>query len=130
MHASKGLEFDVVFLPGWEEGLFPHYLSVNDPNQIEEERRLCYVGMTRAMKNLYLTFAETRRMYGSESRNRPSRFLTELPNDCVNEVRMRTKIIKPVGHTANLPFRMKKQVHESGKQECGKGGKGRGNDIN
>ena len=116
LHSAKGLEFPLVFIGGMEEGLFPHYLSVNDPNQIEEERRLCYVGMTRAMKNLYLTFAETRRMYGSESRNRPSRFLTELPNDCVNEVRMRTKIIKPVGHTANLPFRMKKQVHESGYQ--------------
>lgn len=95
LHSAKGLEFPLVFIAGLEEGIFPHYLSVNDPQQIEEERRLCYVGMTRAMKKLFLTFAETRRIYGSESRHKPSRFLTELPPDCIEEVRMRSKIIQP-----------------------------------
>jgi len=106
LHSAKGLEFPLVFVAGMEEGLFPHYLSVNDPHQIEEERRLCYVGMTRAMKKLYLTFAETRRLYGSESRNKPSRFLTELPNDCVDEVRSRTKVIQPKS-AVKAPFIMR-----------------------
>jgi len=115
LHSAKGLEFPLVFIAGLEEGLFPHYLSVHDPNQIEEERRLCYVGMTRAKQKLYLTFAETRRIYGQESRNQPSRFLTELPEDCVDEIRMRTKIIKPA-HKKASPFAIKNTAHESGYQ--------------
>lgn len=94
LHSAKGLEFPLVFMVGVEEGLFPHYLSAQDASKVEEERRLCYVGMTRAMKKLYITFAETRRIYGSESRNKPSRFLLELPAECIQEVRMNTKIIK------------------------------------
>ena len=67
LHAAKGLEFPMVFLLGLEEGLFPHKMSASDPDRLEEERRLCYVGMTRAMKKLCLTYAEVRRMYGHET---------------------------------------------------------------
>lgn len=88
LHAAKGLEFPLVFLGGLEEGLFPHRMSAEDPARLEEERRLAYVGLTRAMQQLYLTYAETRRLHGSDTYNRPSRFLLELPKDLVQEVRM------------------------------------------
>jgi DNA helicase-2/ATP-dependent DNA helicase PcrA len=88
LHSAKGLEFPLVFLSGMEEGLFPHRMSAEEPGRIEEERRLCYVGITRAMKSLYLTYAETRRLHGSDTYNRPSRFLQEVPNDLLQEVRM------------------------------------------
>ena len=113
LHSAKGLEFPLVFVAGMEEGLFPHYLSINDPHQVEEERRLCYVGMTRAMKKLYLTFAETRRLYGSETRNKPSRFLAELPSDCIEEVRPRTKVIRPRA-AVKAPFIMREQENAFG----------------
>jgi DNA helicase II / ATP-dependent DNA helicase PcrA len=81
MHNAKGLEFPIVFIAGMEEGLFPHSRSVNDPRQMEEERRLCYVGMTRAEKRLYLSWAQFRRRYGGgqPERSTPSRFLKEVP---------------------------------------------------
>ncbi len=88
LHAAKGLEFPLVFLVGAEEGLFPHRMSAEDPIRLEEERRLCYVGMTRAMQVLYLTFAERRRLHGKESYPRPSRFIGEIPRELVQEVRM------------------------------------------
>jgi DNA helicase-2/ATP-dependent DNA helicase PcrA len=81
VHVAKGLEFPVVFLVGLEEGLFPHFASLSAPSALEEERRLCYVGMTRAMKRLYLTNATMRRMHGSIRHNPPSRFLSEVPPD-------------------------------------------------
>ncbi len=87
LHAAKGLEFPLVFIVGVEEKLFPHSLSADDPQRLEEERRLCYVGMTRAMEQLYLTYAETRRLYGSESYPLPSRFLREIPGALLEEVR-------------------------------------------
>jgi DNA helicase-2/ATP-dependent DNA helicase PcrA len=87
MHSAKGLEFPIVFIAGMEEGLFPHSMSANDPERLEEERRLCYVGMTRAMHQLYLCHAETRRLHGSESYPFPSRFLREIPRDLTEEVR-------------------------------------------
>ncbi|MBV1904976.1 MAG: DNA helicase II [Pseudomonadales bacterium] len=87
LHSAKGLEFPLVFLSGMEEGLFPHRMSMDDPVRLEEERRLCYVGITRARKQLYLTHAEVRRLFGSESYNRPSRFVTELPSELLQEVR-------------------------------------------
>ena len=102
LHSAKGLEFLLVFMCGMEEGLFPHYMSLQDPKQLEEERRLCYVGMTRARRKLYLTFAESRRLYGSETRNRPSRFLKELPPACYEEVRLRGQGIKTVSPLTQL----------------------------
>jgi len=84
LHAAKGLEFSVVFLVGMEEGLFPSKQSVQDPAKLEEERRLCYVGMTRAMEKLYLSHAEVRRQYGREERHKYSRFLHEIPQDLLN----------------------------------------------
>ncbi|WP_303908781.1 DNA helicase II [Thiohalomonas denitrificans] len=89
LHSAKGLEFPLVFICGMEEGLFPHRMSVEEPGRLEEERRLCYVGMTRAMRQLYLTYAEVRRLYGQENYTRPSRFLRELPPEFVEEIRLR-----------------------------------------
>lgn len=87
LHSAKGLEFPIVFLVGVEEKLFPHSMSVDDPERLEEERRLCYVGMTRAMQHLHLCHAESRRLHGSENRPLPSRFLREIPLELVEEVR-------------------------------------------
>lgn len=89
LHSAKGLEFPLVFLGGMEEGLFPHRMSVEEPGRLEEERRLAYVGITRAMQELYLTYAESRRLHGQDSYNRPSRFLMEIPQDLLSEVRMK-----------------------------------------
>jgi DNA helicase-2/ATP-dependent DNA helicase PcrA len=97
LHSAKGLEFPLVFLSGLEEGLFPHRMSAEEPGRMEEERRLCYVGITRAMQNLYITYAETRRLHGSDTYNRPSRFLQEIPKDLVSEVRMKGAVERPYG---------------------------------
>ncbi|HEY8036708.1 MAG TPA: DNA helicase II [Methylobacter sp.] len=96
LHSAKGLEFKQVFLVGMEEGLFPSQQSVDDVGRLEEERRLCYVGITRAMQRLYLTYAESRRLYGRESYPRPSRFLREIPPEHIQEVRMRATVSRPV----------------------------------
>lgn len=80
LHNAKGLEFDIVFMPGMEENLFPTYRAVNEDSEMEEERRLCYVGITRARKKLYMSSAETRRVYGRNEYRNPSRFLLEVPN--------------------------------------------------
>lgn len=96
LHSAKGLEFPVVFLCGLEEGLFPHQRSSEDPAKLEEERRLCYVGMTRAKQALYLTHAESRRLHGSDYFPAPSRFLREVPNELMEEIRMRGKVSRPV----------------------------------
>src|SRR5437588_5351605 len=79
LHAAKGLEFRVVFIIGMEENLFPHARSLEDPQQMEEERRLCYVGITRAKEHLYLVHAARRTFYGNTMVNPPSRFLTDIP---------------------------------------------------
>ena len=100
LHSAKGLEFPLVFISGVEENLFPHKMSMDEPGQLEEERRLCYVGITRAEKKLYLTYAETRRLHGSDSFNMPSRFIREIPSDLLEEVRPRTKVTRPVYHNA------------------------------
>jgi len=97
LHSAKGLEFPLVFLAGLEEGLFPHRMSAEEPGRMEEERRLCYVGITRAMRCLYLTYAETRRLHGTDTYNRPSRFLLEIPADLVSEVRMKGAVERPYG---------------------------------
>ncbi|MFQ5579432.1 MAG: ATP-dependent helicase [Nitrospiria bacterium] len=86
LHSAKGLEFPVVFLTGLEEGLFPHSRSLTDPGQMEEERRLCYVGMTRARERLYLISALSRRLYGQIQWNRPSRFIKDLPKEAVTKI--------------------------------------------
>lgn len=95
LHSAKGLEFSVVFLAGCEEGLFPHYLSQESPEKLEEERRLCYVGLTRAMQKLYLSYAEARQLYGKNTHNRPSRFIKELPAELVDGIRIKTKVTLP-----------------------------------
>jgi DNA helicase-2/ATP-dependent DNA helicase PcrA len=95
LHSAKGLEFPLVFLVGLEDGLFPSQRSVEDPERLEEERRLAYVGITRARKKLVITHAESRRLHGTETLNRPSRFLDELPTDALVEVRPRAKITRP-----------------------------------
>ncbi|SEL27112.1 DNA helicase II [Halomonas daqiaonensis] len=96
LHSAKGLEFPVVFIAGVEEGLFPHKMSMEEPGRLEEERRLCYVGLTRAMRKLYLTHAELRRLHGKETFQRASRFLRELPEETLEEVRLRGQISRPV----------------------------------
>ena len=98
LHSAKGLEFPLVFIAGVEEKLFPHSMSADDPERLEEERRLCYVGMTRAMQQLYLTYAESRRLHGSDSYPLPSRFLREIPAELVQEVRARPQVSRPVYH--------------------------------
>jgi len=97
LHSAKGLEFPLVFLGGMEEGLFPHQMASDEPGRMEEERRLAYVGVTRAMKELYLTYAETRRLHGQDSFNRPSRFLLEIPKELLSEVRLRGALERGVG---------------------------------
>lgn len=95
IHSAKGLEFPLVILAGVEEGMFPSQMSNDEPGKIEEERRLCYVGMTRAMQKLYITYAESRRVYGQDKYHTPSRFIKEIPGDCIEEVRLRTTISRP-----------------------------------
>ncbi len=96
LHSAKGLEFKLVFLVGLEEGVFPSQQSVDDIGRLEEERRLCYVGITRAMQHLSISYAESRRLYGRESYPRPSRFLREIPAECIQEVRLRAEVSRPV----------------------------------
>jgi DNA helicase II / ATP-dependent DNA helicase PcrA len=96
LHSAKGLEFPVVFMAGMEDGLFPHQRSVADLAGLEEERRLCYVGATRAMKQLYITYAEQRRLYGVDTYGQPSRFVSEIPADLVEEIRPRLQVSRPV----------------------------------
>jgi DNA helicase-2/ATP-dependent DNA helicase PcrA len=96
LHTAKGLEFPVVFMCGMEDGLFPHQRSISDIASLEEERRLCYVGATRAMRQLYVTYAEQRRLHGIDTFGQPSRFIAELPPELVEEVRPRLQISRPV----------------------------------
>ena len=96
MHSAKGLEFPLVFMSGMEDGLFPHQRSVADPNGLEEERRLCYVGITRAMQTLYVTYAEQRRLHGMDNYSQPSRFISEIPAEFVEEIRPRVQVSRPM----------------------------------
>ncbi len=95
LHSAKGLEFPLVFICGLEEGLFPHARSAEDPGRLEEERRLCYVGMTRARRELILTHAEQRRLHGTMNLQAPSRFLGEIPESLIEEVRPRVRVSRP-----------------------------------
>ncbi len=108
LHSAKGLEFPVVFLCGMEDGLFPHQRSLNDLGGLEEERRLCYVGMTRAMRELLLTYAEQRRLHGVDSFGQVSRFVSEIPDELIEEVRPRIQISRPV-HLRPRPARRGKR---------------------
>ena len=94
LHSAKGLEFPIVFLVGLEQGLFPHMRAVEE-GSMEEERRLCYVGMTRAQEHLFLSHAEIRRVHGSEQIAAPSKFLREIPAECVVETRPRVSVVRP-----------------------------------
>ncbi|MHB0775063.1 DNA helicase II [Halomonas sp. WWR20] len=115
LHSAKGLEFPVVFIAGVEEGLFPHKMSMEEPGRLEEERRLCYVGVTRAMQKLYLTYAELRRLHGKETLQRPSRFLRELPEELLEEVRLRGQISRPV--TSRPSTGLSRQSHVEGGED-------------
>jgi DNA helicase-2/ATP-dependent DNA helicase PcrA len=96
MHSVKGLEFPLVFLVGMEEGLFPHQRSSEEPGRMEEERRLCYVGITRAREQLVVTSAEVRRLYGNENYNMLSRFVREIPDELKQEIRPKAQFSRPV----------------------------------
>jgi len=96
LHSAKGLEFPLVFIAGMEENLFPHVRSIEDPDKLEEERRLCYVGITRAMETLYLCWAEKRRLYGNEHYPKPSRFLHEIPDELKQDIRLNARVSRPV----------------------------------
>ena len=113
LHSAKGLEFPLVFLAGLEEGLFPHMMSLEEPGRLEEERRLCYVGITRAMQQLYITHAESRRINGSENYNRVSRFVTEIPEELIQEVRATNVVTKPAMPTRSLKKGFDVEVGES-----------------
>ena len=96
MHSVKGLEFPLVFMVGMEEGLFPHQRSSEEPGRMEEERRLCYVGITRAREQLIVTSAEVRRLYGNDNYNVLSRFIKEIPSQLIEEIRPKAQISRPV----------------------------------
>jgi DNA helicase-2/ATP-dependent DNA helicase PcrA len=96
IHTAKGLEFPLVVLAGVEEGMFPSNMSNEEPDRLEEERRLAYVGMTRAMQELIITYAETRRLYGQDKYHTVSRFVREIPSDFIEEVRLRSQVSQPV----------------------------------
>ncbi|MGD2137947.1 MAG: DNA helicase II, partial [Gammaproteobacteria bacterium] len=103
LHSAKGLEFPLIFLCGMEEGLFPHQRSVEEPGRLEEERRLCYVGITRARRQVVLTCAERRRVFGTETYCLPSRFIDEIPGELIDEVRPRPGISRPRAAFGSTP---------------------------
>ncbi|MCX7120415.1 MAG: DNA helicase II [Gammaproteobacteria bacterium] len=98
LHAAKGLEFPVVFIVGMEETLFPHQMAMGERNSLEEERRLCYVGMTRAMKKLILSCAEYRHLHGQGRNNTPSRFIAEIPDHLLHRVRPKLTVTRPAAY--------------------------------
>jgi DNA helicase-2/ATP-dependent DNA helicase PcrA len=103
LHSAKGLEFPVVFLVGLEEGLFPHSRSLMENRELEEERRLCYVGITRARQRLYITYANMRTMYGNFNNSIPSRFLMELPKESITNIKRFRKNSMLSAHTVEEP---------------------------
>lgn len=115
LHSAKGLEFPLVFMVGVEEGIFPSQLSLDEQGRLEEERRLCYVGITRAMTKLYITYAEMRRVYGKDMAHKASRFIKELPEDCLEEVRMRAQVKRSVSSTGRFsPTQTQQNFNQTG----------------
>lgn len=114
LHSAKGLEFPLVFMVGVEEGMFPSQMSAEEAGRLEEERRLCYVGMTRAMEKLYITYAEMRRLYGQDKYHKPSRFIRELPETCLDEVRMKAQVSRPASSGRFSQIVVKESFNETG----------------
>ncbi|EOW9421610.1 DNA helicase II [Vibrio cholerae] len=114
LHSAKGLEFPLVFMVGVEEGMFPSQMSADEAGRLEEERRLCYVGMTRAMQKLYITYAEMRRLYGQDKYHKPSRFIRELPEGCLDEVRMKAQVSRPTSTGRFSQTVVKESFNETG----------------
>lgn len=112
LHSAKGLEFPLVFLVGMEEGLFPSSMSMDEPGRVEEERRLCYVGITRAREHLMLSYAESRRHYGNENYNPPSRFINEIPQELMVDVRPRSRFTHKASRPEPMP-RVKRNLGEN-----------------
>ena len=112
LHNAKGLEFNIVFMPGMEENLFPTYRAVNEDSEMEEERRLCYVGITRARKQLYMSSAESRRVYGRNEYRNPSRFLLEVPDELIEG----TNVIKESNKEKELLKSSIKRIYDPYKQ--------------
>jgi DNA helicase-2/ATP-dependent DNA helicase PcrA len=115
IHTAKGLEFPLVVMAGVEEGMFPSQMTNDEPGRMEEERRLCYVGMTRAMQKLFITYAESRRLYGQDKYHMASRFIKEMPADCVEEVRLKSTVSRPV-HNRFSPATSHEAFENSGFQ--------------
>ena len=114
LHSAKGLEFPLVFMVGVEEGMFPSQQSAEESQRLEEERRLAYVGMTRAMSKLFISHAETRRLYGKEMFHRPSRFIKELPSDCLEEVRLKASVSRAIPNGRFSQDRVQDTFNETG----------------
>ncbi|EKF9802169.1 DNA helicase II [Vibrio cholerae] len=114
LHSAKGLEFPLVFMVGVEEGMFPSQMSAEEAGRLEEERRLCYVGMTRAMQKLYITYAEMRRLYGQDKYHKSSRFIRELPEGCLDEVRMKAQVSRPTSTGRFSQTVVKESFNETG----------------
>lgn len=114
LHSAKGLEFPLVFMVGVEEGMFPSQQSAEESQRLEEERRLAYVGMTRAMSKLYISYAETRRLYGREMFHRPSRFIKEMPNDCLEEIRLKASVSRAMPSGRFSHDRVRDTFNETG----------------
>lgn len=114
LHSAKGLEFPMVFMVGVEEGMFPSQMSAEEAGRLEEERRLCYVGMTRAKVKLYITYAEMRRLYGQDKYHKPSRFIRELPESCLEEVRMKAQVSRSTSSGRFSQTAVKENFNETG----------------
>nr|WP_171754715.1 DNA helicase II [Vibrio sp. 99-8-1] len=114
LHSAKGLEFPMVFMVGVEEGMFPSQMSAEEAGRLEEERRLCYVGMTRAKVKLYITYAEMRRLYGQDKYHKPSRFIRELPESCLEEVRMKAQVSRSTSSGRFSQTAVKESFNETG----------------
>lgn len=119
LHTAKGLEFPVVFLPGLEEGVFPHSRSLDDERELEEERRLCYVGITRAKEELFLSYCWTRSLYGRMQNNLPSRFIEEIPSHLLNRPNKPRMAAKTAWGTAGKPAADNKKTMPVGDYQLG-----------